>query len=232
MKYFKIVILLCCFFGVLGLKGQDSISDFKMQNTAKKTTVSVTLSDTLQVKNITPSTYQTPFYERNMHWIIALLIGLVSAFANLLIAFRLRQSNERIIQKQIMNAKETTLFQFKATIGTKNRQEWINDLRLVLSEFLTYTTYLSPRKHDEVKEDEIKRCIEKIFFTKFKIQLLTNPEKLEQKKLLDAIENMLNVITADKEKYNDEDMRLARQEIVFAARELFKQHWNKIKDLR
>ena len=72
-----------------------------------------------------------------MPWIGALIIGLLSVLVNFWVAHRLRQSNERNLTRQIENAKEITLSQFKSTIATKNRQDWINELRNAISDAIS-----------------------------------------------------------------------------------------------
>lgn len=193
--------------------------------------VKISIPQTIQIKDITEKSETTLGLDKNMPWIAAILIGIITAFVNFWVAHRLRQSNERNLQRQIENAKETTLIQFNATLATKNRQDWINELRQNISEFLTYAMCLTPSFVSN-NQDERRKYLEKLAFTKSKIELLTNEDKPEQKELLDTLGDILDILSKGKEDFKKEDMQAARSKTISAARKLFKIHWGKIKILK
>src|SRR5690606_18151095 len=142
------------------------------------------------------------------------------------------ESNERSLQRQIATKKETTLIEFKATINTQNRQNWINELRQTLTEYLSNTTLIYPfdNKLFELMLIENEYQINKMSLAKAKLELLMNHEKPEQKKLLDEVEDMLKVVNDPQR--NIKDIIKSRSKVIFAARHLFEIHWKKIKELQ
>lgn len=209
--------------------------------------------DNIKVENVSDLPVESSI-EKNMPWIIALIIGILSVIVNFWVAHRLRQSNERNLKEQIksnernlklqtesnersnqnqINAnKESKLIEFQAIISTKNRQEWINDLRQTLSEYLSTSTLMT--KLSDTKGDaliERNQHLQKMVYSKSKLELLMTPARPEQKKLLNNIENLLNVIVDQPDDYTTK-IRTARSEIIDAARALFDIHWTKIKELK
>jgi len=243
MKKINLLIIFLCYTAIVF--GQPILAPNKHNKaliTKTPTHVIITLPDILQIKNISNKPNNRPLWENNMPWLIALLIGLLSFIGNLWTSFILRHSNENIIEtsketalKQIEAEKDTSLRQINANIALNNRQEWINELRHLLSEFLTYSMFLTSKNS---KENQSK-YVEKFVFAKVKIELLTNLDKPEQQVLLKTIESFLELVLKEPEPYElpevyqkeeDEKISNARIQIVIAARELFTIHWEKIKE--
>ena len=225
------IFFILCFLSLIffGQTNSDTAKCSLKTSIQSEKQVNFNLPDTVKFKEIVEKNESQFNLEKSMPWLVALIIGILSVMVNFWVAHRLRQSNETNLQKQIDNVKDTTLTQFKATIGTKNRQDWINELRNTLSEYLTYSTKLTPDSSNT--EEERKKCVEKVYQTKFKIELMINPEKEEQKELMGKVENILKVIVKKKEDYKLEDIQNARMECVKAARKLFDLHWRKIKNI-
>ncbi len=179
--------------------------------------------------------------EKIMPWGAALLIGIASVIVTLLIGvisvvvnLRLIKSNEKNIQVQIKNARKITLAEFQATLGTKNRQEWINDLRNCISEFSMQCDILSTITTDgqTVSVDDAQKYglyIDKIISNRYKINLLLNPKEPNQKKVLDKIDNLAAVAREKKDTNKNRQFIDAREKLLDASRELFQHHWDKIK---
>lgn len=173
------------------------------------------------------------FITANLPWIVALIIGVISAVVNLWAAHQLKKSNENTIQKQIDSAKETTLMQFKTTIATKNRQDWIDELRDTISEYIMSTSLLSPIMNatEPFKIEQRTRLIERMSFSKAKIQLLTNIEKPDQKALVNEVESLLALIPNESKEINVQDFQNQRSKVIEAATKILNLHWRKIKEL-
>lgn len=181
-----------------------------------------------------------------MPWIVALLIGVIAAFVNLFIGNRIRISNEKNMQKQlesneknlknqIETSKEIKFLEFRSTISAKNRQEWINELRHTLSEFLSIAMQLTPDSHEEIEKlsyMDQNKYVEKLFYTKCKIELLLNANKEEQKKVLDEVENIARLTVTETKDFTDTYMQVARNKLITCSRNLFDIHWKKIKNLQ
>lgn len=237
------------------VKQDASKHETQPANTTPPPQVNVNVPTTLQIKDITEKSNNSSIIEKSMPWIVAFIIGLLSALVNFFIARQLRQSNEnnlqrqiessernlqrqiesneRSLQRQIETAKETTITGFKATINTKNRQEWINELRHTVSQFLSHSLQLIPTVGIKfVTETEKSAFYEKLVYSKTKIELLTNPNKPEQKELLDSIEQLLVQVSKKKEDFNLDEFKAARDKTLDVSRKLFGIHWDKIKELK
>lgn len=160
-----------------------------------------------------------PWY-RSMNPTSMILIAFLSLMANFAIA------------------KYVAFKQFKGTLNSKNRQEWINVIRDHTSEFLSQGLIihmiLSTRKvtdtNDEIAE-KLKPHFEKMVYNKNKVVMLLNLEKPEQKDLLDKITITLNASTSAIADYDPTKFKEAEKQTLDSARHLFGVHWKKIKKL-
>ncbi|HET6992384.1 MAG TPA: hypothetical protein VFJ43_13710 [Bacteroidia bacterium] len=217
---------------------------YGQQDSSVKITLSpnihLSLPDTLQVNNVPDKEVKTNFTEKNMPWIAAIIIGLLSAGINFLVAYRLRKSNDINIQrqidsgkeatqKQIETAKETTLLQFKSTIAAKNRQDWINEVRNQLSELIAQGSRLLL----EIKDGGILNDHAQNFaYCEAKILMLLNSEEPEQKILMDnVVEFRKTVVEQEKDSIDTAKFINDKDAITESARKLFKKHWRKIRNL-
>lgn len=174
-----------------------------------------------------------------MPWIVALLIGLLSAGVNLRAAKKLRESNEKNQQQQIDNVKEITMLQFKGTIASQNKQGWINDLREEISELITKCHVIAEEFHldedfeeeEEMDDERFKDNWEQLYFSEAKIKLLLNVNNEDQRELLESIDKMVNYMLKDKD-FTWEEFNGLRSDVVDSTRKLFEKHWEKIKNLK
>lgn len=217
----------------------DTISKVNPKN------ISIDFPKTIQIEDVTKKEKKQSSLITNMPWIVALIIGLLSVLANYWVAHILRKSNERNLRSQIESnerslkvqiesAKDTALTEFKATIATKNRQEWINELRNTLTEYLSSVSLILPTPENPSKKfnDEKSQLIYRMSLAKAKLELLMNREKAEQKELLNKIEEMFNVANSNSMEGYVDKMVAARSIVINAARKLFDIHWKKIKELK
>ena len=237
MKKLILLITIICYFTNFNVVAQISSDTTKktIESDIGKTPITTQLQfpDTIQIRNIVATQSSQSSTEKNMPWIVALFIGLFSAFINYLISRHLRKSNEKSLERQFENSKENSLIQFKATIAAKNRQDWINELRHTLSEFLSYASLVSNFNADLNEKSDIHVYLQKILYAKAKIELLVNKEKEEQKHLVEKMEELFVAITGKKSQDDNEiPFRKARTEVIKAANQLFNLHWKKIKDLK
>jgi hypothetical protein len=201
--------------------------------------ISFKIADTLKFKQVPYTDEKKNFFNENVSWIIALLIALISVIGNVIVSIRQErkntlnlkkqiENNESIFNKQIESSKELALTEFKATIAANNRQGWINELRETMSDFLTISLSLS--QNDLLTTiDEAK--YHKLFYTKFKIDLLLNIENEEHKLLQKAINKLIDVIK-NSENDNIEQLQITRDMCLEATRRIIKTEWIRIKELK
>lgn len=213
--------------------------------------------DTLRVETIKPAEVLKPWYENNnMPWIISLVISALTIGINVYIA-KVNQStafknvaaqitsstdtsknqienSKQIAIQQIENSQSLALTQFKATLNTKNRQDWINELRHSTSEFLAQCAMINvvmTSTENEKKNAELRPFFEKMVYHKNKIAMLLNLDKTEQKELLNPIYEMVAISMQPEKDYDAKQFRDKEEEILKASRNLFGIHWDKIKSI-
>lgn len=221
----KTILLLMTFITLSCLSQNNSIkTELKNKDLPN---ISINFPKEIQVKNVNNQTESS--LDKNMPWIVAFLIGLLSAGVNFWVAHRLRQSNEKNLQRQIESSNNIALTQFKTTIATKNRQDWINELRHELCDLLAAFTSSTG---SDVTREELSKFMDRILYSKSKIQLLINNQKPEQKDLEDKIEALFNTYIEKKGKLENVEFATLRQAVINSGRKLFDLHWSKIKDLQ
>jgi hypothetical protein len=213
--------------------------------------------DTLRVQTIKPIELSKPWYENNnMPWIISLVISALTIGINIYIA-KVNQatgirnvaaqitsstdtsknqieSSKQIAIQQIQNSQSLALTQFKATLNSKNRQDWINELRHSTSEFLAQCLMINivmTSTEHEKKNAELRPFVEKMVYHKNKIAMLLNLDKAEQKALLNPIYEMVVISMQPEKDYDAKQFREKEEEILKASRHLFGIHWDKIKSI-
>jgi len=207
--------------------GQNEKEIIKIDSLKKdsKTEISINIPKTFKIENVTSDEQNLRnTLLKNMPWIAAILIALLTILANYITSLQLRKTTKENLENQ-----------FKATISTKNRQAWINELRQNLSEYLSYSLYLSILKNSNpANTAERNKMFEKLILAQSKIELLVNHNKPEQKKLLDSIDKLFSSSSNSDNPSENENIayRNARTELINSSRNLFDIHWKKIKDLK
>lgn len=120
--------------------------------------------------------------------------------------------------------------QLRATVRSSNRQEWIRILREQLSDFVSQlgALFLNLRKGGEPVDAQFHReKTERLLFIQTKIQLLLNPNKPEQKEIIELVDE------ARKAAISKELARLEIfiKEITEKSQALIKLTWEEIKNL-
>ena len=229
----KYAILLIMLSLITNAKTKDTIYHLPRET---KLQSNIVFPEKLKIEQV--SSKPENLFDEILPWISALFIGIASAILNFYIAHKLRESNEKNLERQIASteknfrlqieaSKEIKILEIKSNIGTKNRQNWLNDLTQTLSEYLSSVSLIVPK----LEVTELRPLIYRASLSKSKLELLLSQEKPEQKKLYDSIQKIYN-ICVDRETIENhtDEMINARGEVIKDARELFKFHWLKIKN--
>ncbi|MFT6128233.1 MAG: hypothetical protein ACJAVA_002732 [Flavobacteriaceae bacterium] len=224
MKYIFILLfgIICSF----TFAQSDSINNTSISG--QKERIEIKFPEKLIIEQTIPQVIEDKFWVKSIPWLIALFIGISTVLVNLYLSKKLRQSAEKNLNLQLKNSKEITLAQLKGTIATKNRQEWINEVRHSVTEILTHSLFLIA---DYDTEDKKADKLEKIIFAKSKIELLTNDAKPDQKELVDKIQELIKEIGLGSNDFDENRIINKREDIINISRKIFKIHWNKIKNL-
>lgn len=155
--------------------------------------------------------------EPSLLTIIALLAVVLSPLVQLLVGWWSRRSGEN---------------QLRATVRSNNRQQWVHILRDQLSEFTSQLMGLilniDPGPPIKVKDQKVhQEKSERLIFLQTKIELLLNPNKPEQKVIIDLVDNArLAAIARDTEALDG-----IQKELTQKSQVLFKHTWERIKNL-
>ena len=228
MKRLTILILMCISLtGSFGQQKPDTTAKAKASN-CYPSEITIKLPDKI---NIEDTSEKKENQSSNMPWVAALIIGILSAFINILVADRLKKSNERNIDRQLNNAKELALAEFGATLGTKNRQDWIDRLRDSLSEFISLSAMINVEMSSaETNNDKVKGLFQQMNYNKAKIAMLINIDKPEQKEVIDQVYKMVSISFKSKEDYDASEFKKIEDDLLIASRKLFGIHWKIIKE--
>jgi hypothetical protein len=177
------------------------------------------------------------FVEKSIPWIIALIIGILSTITNIFISNRLNKTSKSNIEKQLDNAKEVAITQFKSTLHTQNMQNWSDELRNCLSEFLSISAFIRAKLADvsglDDKQifDEIKDDFKNLNKYKVKILTLLNIKNPEEKVIGEKIVELMRKGFVSKEEFSATEHIELENKLLADSRKLFQSHWEKIKDL-
>ena len=104
------------------------------------------------------------------------------------------------------------------------RQDWINDLRDTISEYLAICSVVVDMKED----DDIHQKVERYTFLIRKISLMLNPDEDKSKKLLSKIEEMKEFLMIKGEQWEFEDLS---DNITHVTQKILKEEWERVKSL-
>lgn len=205
-----------------------------------------TIVDTLKIQ-VPASTLNSKNKTDHIPWIVAFIIGILTVastvFASIInrkITLKGIQTNKDIAIEQIQNSQNISLQQFNSTLKTKNRQEWLNDLRNTMSEFMASCKKINIEiQTPNIDTNEnIKIIHEKISFNRTKLILLLTPKKELHKNLLDSIKEFVDILDehllnykGNINDYKNLDFQKASDSMVENARILLYDEWQKIQKL-
>lgn len=190
--------------------------------------------DTLKIQTIDKAESPKSWYrDENMPWIIALVISILGIIINLIISNRQIQAN-----------RETTLNQIKATLSTKNRQDWVSETRNVIAELITQAKLLNIEFQERNQNDERKKMLhEKVTMNRTKLLLLLKPDKDKHQTLLASLTDLINTLdehllnrrAKDESNlnipYNNGKFLSQIDKVVENGRDLLYDEWGKIQSI-
>src|SRR5258708_8181759 len=134
----------------VGLITLDAFSHGKITDSIQKQTSRV---DTTQVhKDVTqPSRW---YDSKSMPWVASIIIAIITVIVNLTISSSTRKTSLRVVQSQIESSVNLATVQFHSTLNSKNRQDWIDEVRNCISEFATHVRQLNIELQEKEKDKE------------------------------------------------------------------------------
>jgi hypothetical protein len=180
------------------------------------------------------------FIENNLPWIVALSICIFSFFLNLKMTKDLQLSNERKIQLQIESNERNLQYQIdkslelylqnlKLIVASNNKQEWLNDVRMCIANFLTNITFIKPEVKALYKSEDFITYVEKVLLYKSKAEILLTEQNYDEKEVLNAINDFSEILNINQSEYNDNIFQEKRKNLLLATRNFYKNHQRKIR---
>ena len=248
-----IFILLSCSTFVFGQAYKNDTLKYSRNQIQSVTKV---MPDTLIIQTIDTSPAEKNWFkQKNMPWIAAILISVLTVITNIKISnsnlktakknLELQiQSSTIIANNQIDSNRESSLRQFKSTLNTSNRQAWVTDVRNVISDLLTQARLLNIEFQEQTIDVERKKMLhEKVTYNHIKLLLLLDPNKDHHKPTLKSLVMFMNILdkhlinSVERERRggiienNNLDFINSQQEFIEESRKLLYYEWGKIQTL-
>ena len=120
-------------------------------------------------------------------------------------------------------------WQIRATVVSSNRQNWINDLRERISEFITLAhTIIIKRQTMAQTEEPLTHDYHSIYRLSNIIELMLNPKENEHTILLKLILGTLAATSANLETASPVIIKNTEQ-ILVLSKQILKKEWEKVK---
>jgi hypothetical protein len=199
-------------------------------------------------------------FDAYLPWIFALIVSFVSVFTNIILVKRFRvsqqenmkQLNENLekslhatnatnINLQLMKIEQHFQTQIErleyllhishsTILKNNNKIEWLNEVRLCISNYMTQVSYIKPGVTDFLEEEEFKKTVERALFYKSKAEILLTEKKYDEKKILEALREFSEILTVEEMNFNHELYITTRDNLIDATRHLFKNYQHIMKN--
>jgi hypothetical protein len=162
--------------------------------------------------------------------LIALIVGMMAYWATIRTSKHQRniikkqmEANKLAVAEQIESSLKIAELDFRKTVLSTNRQVWINDLRVVISELVSLVNACSVSS-DDIRNDDYR----KISFLITKAEFMLNPTK--DKDYIESIvklQDSLFQLSVRKKKYSDvmKDIESVKQH----TKSTLKNEWERVK---
>lgn len=161
-----------------------------------------------------------------MPWFVALLIGVLTTVTNIF-----------VMRKSMKVNKDIAELNFNSNVLSKNRQEWINTLRDLISEYIAIfdnillNNIFNKEDKSEVKyirTKEGKEEIRNLFYLQNKIGLLLNLKEGKSKSLYMMLTELTAAFHKDIENVNSYQEKA--NDCFLLSQEILKEEWVRVKN--
>jgi hypothetical protein len=180
------------------------------------------------------------FLENSIPWIVALLISILSVGYSLKVSKNsqlsndrkiqlLIESNERNLKCQIDKSLDLYIQNLRLSVASNNKQDWLNEVRMCISNYMTNITFLKPEVKAFHKGEDFIIYVEKVLLYKSKAEILLTEQNCDEKEVLRAINEFSEILTMSECDYDDDTFIERKSNLLLATRNLFKNHQRKIR---
>lgn len=169
-------------------------------------------------------------------WVISSGIALLTVMVNIFISLYSQKIALTNVEKQIKTSLELAALQFDTTLYLKNRQDWINEVRNSLSEFLTHCNLVNIELQEPTQNMAARKAIhEKLSLNRNKLRLALNPKIDEHEKLLESIGALMKVLdlhilntNSQQRQYDNVEFMRKADRVIEDGRFVLYKEWDKI----
>lgn len=233
------VLIIIAIFSAFSVSAKDNIQDSNKNSQNKRINTKVCIDSTIIKRTSTNLNHsgeiniksdKNSIIELILPSFIALLVGLMAYLATI----RASKQQSNIVKKQMENNKlaitdqiESSIkiadLDFRKTVLSANRQAWINDLRIVISELISLVNMCS-LSSENIKDEDYR----KITFLTIKAEFMLNPTK--DKDYINSIvklQDSIYQLSIRKKEYSDvmKDIELVKENTKLTL----KNEWEKVK---
>lgn len=130
----------------------------------------------------------------------------------------------RVAKKQIEASKAVADLQVRSNVLSKNRQEWINTLRIEISGFIATATMVLPLLIAQKDSLEMHKLLFQLQLHLAKTKLLINPKEEDHILLVEKMEDTTKHVFSFKGQPSD-----ITDELVVVAQKVLKREWERVK---
>lgn len=129
-----------------------------------------------------------------------------------------------VVKKQIESSKAVADLQARANVLSKNRQDWINTLRIEIAGFISSVTMVLPMLLTQKDSLEMHKLLSQLELHFAKTKLLINPKEDDHTALISKMENVKNHVMSFKGQPHE-----LTDELVGLAQKVLKREWERVK---
>lgn len=122
--------------------------------------------------------------------------------------------------------------QTQVAVLSNNRQTWINELRELIAEYLSITSFVHVADWSESPRDVHDQKMERLMLLNSKIQLMLNPTEKDHIQLVRLLGNLAEGSAAARKGVEIKKMQDNHLDAVKLAQSILKREWNRVKKVR
>jgi len=166
-------------------------------------------NDTINVQLLQKSETKNWYESSLFSWLVPLIIGIAAAFIPLLIVY----------------------LQYRSSLYSKNRQDWIDRVRDRLGEYLTQSKLLNIKLHEEEQDAQGEFILhEKLNLSRNMLLLLLNPKISKHESVIDSMVTLENLLDHHMNTREFDNLQFYRnaEAVLTLGRELLYSEWQEI----
>ena len=156
--------------------------------------------------------------------LVALVAVIVGPFITLKVAKKQIEATSSVAEKQIETSKSVADLQARANVLSKNRQDWINSLRLEIAGFMTSVSVVLPLLFSQKDSIEMYKLLSQMQLHFSRTKLLINPKEPDHAALVAKMNDMAQKVLSF-----DNTISGLNEELVVLAQSILKREWERVK---